>query len=55
MKHKEKLEIIKNILDLIKKSKNSINRDLLFKKSKLDKKIFDEYFKELEKKEFIRR
>lgn len=55
MKHKEKLEIIKNILDLIKSNKNSIPRDSILKKVDLNRKIFNEYLKELEEKDFIKR
>jgi len=53
MQKRNKLEIIKDILKIIQENHNSIKITPLIRKSNLSSQRFSEYFKELEKKEFI--
>lgn len=54
MEEKEKLEIIRNILRIVKLQNNSITKKSLFRKINIEKTLFDKIFKELDEKKFIR-
>ena len=54
IKKRARLEVIYNILEIIKNNRNSIKRTPLLRKSNLSSERFGEYFSELIEKEFVR-
>ena len=54
MKKRERLEVIYDILNIIRDSKNSIKPTPLLRKSNLSSNNFSEYYKELQEKEFVK-
>jgi predicted transcriptional regulator len=54
MAKRGKLEVIKDILRIIKENKNSIKPTPLLRKSNLSSERFQEYFSELLKKGFVK-
>lgn len=51
---RSRIEVVYNILSLIKDNKNSIRFTPLWRKSKLSSKRFSEYLRELIEKEFVK-
>jgi predicted transcriptional regulator len=54
MKKRERLELIKDILTIIKQKNNSIKRTPLLRYSNLSSQRFNEYYAELTEKHFIK-
>ena len=54
IKKRDRLEVIYDILEIIKKHHNSIKPTPLLRCSNLSSKSFSEYYKELKEKELIR-
>jgi len=54
MAKRNKLEIIKDILEIVKDNNHSIKPTPLLRKSNISSSRFKEYFKELKNKEFIK-
>ncbi|NCN86337.1 hypothetical protein GW932_00745 [archaeon] len=54
MKKRERLEVIKDILTIIKQKNNSIKRTPLLRYSNLSSQRFNEYYLELIEKNFIK-
>ena len=54
MKRRDRLEVIYNILGIIRNNHNSIKPTPLLRKSNLSSQGFSEYFEELIKKKFIK-
>lgn len=54
IKKRERMEVIYNILKIISDNQNSIKPTPLLRKSNLSSNNFNEYYKELTEKEFIK-
>jgi len=54
IKKRDRLEVIYDILEIIKKNHNSIKPTPLLRYSNLSSKGFSEYYKELKEKELVR-
>lgn len=54
IKKRERLEVVYDILNIIKNHNNSIKQTPLLRNSNLSSKSFIDYYKELKEKEFIR-
>jgi len=53
-KKRERLEVIRDILIVVRDANNSIKPTPLLRKSNMSTKRFNEYFKELQEKEFVK-